>query len=438
MSNLLHTLDELVVEKVASSLSANLAENKNKLLKGMQIANHTIVHSLSKVSNSSATFLQEILYQAGNHENFVNELLDNLNSKTSFLPLQQGLAFKNIVLGNKSIGVENIVSNALKFSPSATSHVFQYCAAILANQLGKKMIADKLSLHDLQVTLQQYQHNNSDNIPVVLTKYLENSIDTLNPKLKNNMQETSTNKTNNSFRWLLPIILIGLLGIAIWYGAMSYFGNKVNSETSNEVIETASNSIDHAANQASDNLNQSTTLNDSSSFKVNGKVDDAGNWIAAKGEAIKLKLANGKEIDAFKNGLEDKLYNFIQDPSALASNEVWFDFQDLLFESGKSTLKKTSIVQLDNVCEILNAYPKIKIKIGGYTDNSGDSANNLTLSHNRAKTVYNLMLNKGVNKTSFVEPKPFEGFGIEFPVADNNTVEGKAQNRRIAISIRAK
>jgi outer membrane protein OmpA-like peptidoglycan-associated protein len=133
------------------------------------------------------------------------------------------------------------------------------------------------------------------------------------------------------------------------------------------------------------------------------------------------------------------MYNFIQDPTAaVASNAVWFNFDDLLFESGKSSLKNNSIGQLNNLGELLKAYPNVKIKLGGYTDNTGDSAKNVKLSDQRARTVYNQLLNKGVSKSSFAEAKPYEGFGPQFAVADNTTEEGRAQNRRIAVSIRAK
>ena len=86
----------------------------------------------------------------------------------------------------------------------------------------------------------------------------------------------------------------------------------------------------------------------------------------------------------------------------------------------------------------MKAYPTVKIKLGGYTDNTGDSMANVKLSDARAKTVYTQMMNKGVAKTSFIDEKPFEGYGPQHPVGDNNTPEGKAQNRRISISVRAK
>ena len=127
----------------------------------------------------------------------------------------------------------------------------------------------------------------------------------------------------------------------------------------------------------------------------------------------------------------------IKDPSAKPGDEVWFNFEDLLFETGKSTLKRGSTKQLNNTCEILKAYPEVKIKLGGYTDNSGDSTKNFRLSAARAKSVFEAMLNKGITKASF-DAQPYEGYGPKHPVADNSTEEGRARNRRISLSVRAK
>ena len=78
-------------------------------------------------------------------------------------------------------------------------------------------------------------------------------------------------------------------------------------------------------------------------------------------ESMMVKLVNGKEIEAYKSGIEDQLVNFISDASAKAEKTIWFDFDNLLFETGKATLTAESQKQLNNITEILAAYPKVKI-----------------------------------------------------------------------------
>ena len=81
---------------------------------------------------------------------------------------------------------------------------------------------------------------------------------------------------------------------------------------------------------------------------------------------------------------------------------------------------------------ILNANPDTDIKIVGHTDNTGNVDYNQTLSEKRAKIVFDyLMVDQGVSSKRMT----YEGKGIHEPVADNNTVEGRALNRRVEIII---
>ena len=132
--------------------------------------------------------------------------------------------------------------------------------------------------------------------------------------------------------------------------------------------------------------------------------------------------------------METKLVEFISNPDAVIDKGVWFDFDRLTFETASSNLTMESKAQVDNVIAILNAYPAVKVKIGGYTDNTGNPAFNLRLSDDRAKKVMQAIVDGGI-AADRVEA---EGYGDQHPVADNSTEEGRAKNRRTAISVRAK
>jgi len=90
--------------------------------------------------------------------------------------------------------------------------------------------------------------------------------------------------------------------------------------------------------------------------------------------------------------------------------------------------------QINNIAEIMKGYPKVKIKLGGYTDNTGNEAKNMTLSQNRADAVKAALVDKGIAADRIVT----EGYGIQHPVASNDTPEGRAQNRRIALRVDTK
>jgi outer membrane protein OmpA-like peptidoglycan-associated protein len=94
-------------------------------------------------------------------------------------------------------------------------------------------------------------------------------------------------------------------------------------------------------------------------------------------------------------------------------------------------LKKESTAELNKVIGLLQANPKIKIEISGHTDNTGTPDYNQKLSENRAKTVAKYLISASVNAERVVA----KGYGMNNPVASNDTEEGKAQNRRTELQI---
>lgn len=152
------------------------------------------------------------------------------------------------------------------------------------------------------------------------------------------------------------------------------------------------------------------------------------------GEFIKRKLPDGTELNIPRLGIENKLIDFIEDSSKSADKTTWFDFDRLTFDTGASTLQPSSAEQLQNIAAILKAYPKVRAKIGGYTDNTGNKNANLMLSENRAVNVMHELASRGVD-ASRLEAK---GYGEEHSVADNATEGGRQKNRRISLLVTEK
>jgi outer membrane protein OmpA-like peptidoglycan-associated protein len=155
---------------------------------------------------------------------------------------------------------------------------------------------------------------------------------------------------------------------------------------------------------------------------------------AAPSGFLSKQLPNGTELNIPAEGVESKLIAFIEDTQRPVDDTTWFTFDRLSFETDEVTLKPESQEQLKNVAEILKAYPKVTLKIGGYTDNTGDPQANLRLSQQRAETVKTDLVGLGVDAGRLQA----EGYGQEHPVADNSTEEGRAKNRRIDLQVTSK
>src|SRR5262249_48194258 len=152
------------------------------------------------------------------------------------------------------------------------------------------------------------------------------------------------------------------------------------------------------------------------------------------GDFVPRSLRDGTTIRIPERGVEGRLLAFIQDGTRAPDTTTWFDFDRLLFSTGSSTLQPQSQEQLRNIAAIMKANPGVHLKIGGYTDNTGSSDQNLTLSQERADNVMAELVGMGVDKNRLAA----QGYGDTHPVADNATEAGRAQNRRISMLVTQK
>jgi outer membrane protein OmpA-like peptidoglycan-associated protein len=137
--------------------------------------------------------------------------------------------------------------------------------------------------------------------------------------------------------------------------------------------------------------------------------------------------ANKSADDA--NAVREKLKAQLN--SVLATSEtargLIVNMSDVLFDTGKYTLKPTTQISLAKVAGILQAYPGLKVQVEGYTDSTGSDELNQKLSENRAGAVKDFLVSQGVSQNNITSA----GFGKNNPVADNGTSSGRAQNRRV-------
>lgn len=161
-------------------------------------------------------------------------------------------------------------------------------------------------------------------------------------------------------------------------------------------------------------------------------VSVLGGLKPGEGGLMSLALPTGKTISMAAKGVEAQLIEFLEDTSRPIDKGTWFDFDRLNFKTASSELTPESRSQVEAVAEIMKAFPTSEVKIGGYTDNVGNPENNLKLSDSRAKSVASELVALGIAATRL----DAEGYGEQHAIADNATPEGRAKNRRTALSVR--
>ena len=105
--------------------------------------------------------------------------------------------------------------------------------------------------------------------------------------------------------------------------------------------------------------------------------------------------------------------------------------KNVFFDTDKFDLKPESKTELNKLVDFLKANKSIKIEIGGHTDNQGSKEHNNTLSFNRAKSVLEYLINNSIDKSRLT----FQGYGMDIPIATNDTPEGRSLNRRTEFKI---
>jgi outer membrane protein OmpA-like peptidoglycan-associated protein len=116
-------------------------------------------------------------------------------------------------------------------------------------------------------------------------------------------------------------------------------------------------------------------------------------------------------------------------PAPAAAAAAPFVLEGVSFESGSARLQPGSYVQLDSIAQVLQANPKLRVEIGGHTDNAGTPADNQHLSTLRAEAVRNYLVAKGVPFQQMVA----RGYGATVPRTPDTTPQGRAANRRVEI-----
>jgi outer membrane protein OmpA-like peptidoglycan-associated protein len=194
----------------------------------------------------------------------------------------------------------------------------------------------------------------------------------------------------------------------------------------------AARARNEAANAQSDAAKAKAEMADS-------QAASAASLAAAQADAEKSRLAaqdaqtNVQQAEAEKAAMRLRLseqLNKVLETRDSARGLI-VSMSDVLFDTGKYSLKPGAREKLAKVAGILISYPGLNIAVGGYTDNVGGDSMNQTLSENRASSVRDYLVNQGV-ATASVSAR---GYGNTLPVATNDNSAGRQQNRRVELLV---
>jgi OmpA-OmpF porin, OOP family len=389
-ASLLHKLDRGGVCDVARALG----ESEQAVSRGMESSIAVVLGSMAGKSEEPDTLRKLLDLVPGSGEFSCTNLANGLSNPSSPL-LAEGKRLLAGLFGDGEITVMNAVSRESGLTSGATSALLAVSAPLVMNSLGKRVRDEGMTMSGLGSLLQRDSASIRSALPSGLSDLFwpRTAADAASPVVGRAVNRAS------SFPGLVAAIALAALVLGLGW---------LFTHTRRPVPQTGSVSTGEASRLAT--------------------------GVSGLGDFVKRKLPNNVELNIPGSGVESRLLVFIEDPKAGLEEVGWFDFDRLLFDRGSATLRPESQEQLNNIAAILSAYPNVHLKIGGYTDDVGDSGSNLELSQERANRIKTELVARGISPDRLTA----EGYGEQSPVANNSTESGRARNRRVSMRVMQK
>lgn len=449
--NLLEIINEHVSGDVISKLAEFVGESPKNTTSALSNAIPSLLAGL--VSKSSDSEGASSLFSLLSHSDHDGSILNNLvgafsgGEGTNKL-LSTGTTLLSSILGSKADGVVNLIANASGISKTSSGSLLGLLTPMILGVLGKTVKAQGINSATGLANLLAGQGGFLKNfLPAGLTGIL--GLAGLAGADKKPYTAATTpyveeDEEGGFGKWLPWLLLPAILGLG--WGLLKYFQLPKETTPATSIQETTLPAAPEIATPAgvAPKVEAPVAATPEAAPKAEAKVEAPAvvapvvEAVAPVADAVKnvfeKALSTGFVVKGDSNGIENKLIGFLEDAGKKVDQDTWFTMNGIEFDTGKSTLRPSSKVQIDNIVEIMKAFPKVKIKIGGYTDNTGKAKANIKLSGDRAVAVKKALTAAGIDAKRFAA----KGFGSEHPVATNDTEEGRQQNRRIDVNVTAK
>lgn len=402
-----------------SQTASQLGESESGISKAISGLLPAVVGGLA--NNSSNSSVLDAITSSSN-----SGLLGNLLGGTSNNSLISTIL--SAIFGDKVTGLVNAISSFSGISNSSSNSLLNMVTGATLGSVGKYAADNNLDRSGISSLLSDQKGIVSTLLPAGLSlaslglgNFGDHSLETERVTVTTtheptvevnrggathiNVDNNDNNGGGSIWKWLLPLLLLLLLGWFVWKQCNKKEADNTAVVTDSTVVDTDTTVI------VSDTASMTRTTTD---------ID-----------------LNGTALKGFAGGMEERMINFLKsDGYKNAENDAvlkdtWYDFDNVNFKMGSSTeLEAGSQVQLDNLLAILKAYPDAKIKIGGYTDKTGNEADNVKLSDARAEFIKKWLSDNGVS----AQVLDAEGYGSKYATVPAEATDAeRAVDRKMAV-----
>ena len=403
-SSVFYSLFNLLDSSSINEIASRLGEPGHVVSRGLESTTAALINSLAERSGDQDSMRQifRLVTEAPadvNVSNIARAVTDpgEVSAADSSV-LDSGKQFLTVAFGRNQSSILDAIGRSAGLRRSSVTSLVGIVAPLLITALGRMVRSDRLTQEQLGSVLVNQSTGIQDLLPAGMQHHIERDVPqaattdlNVSPLAIKTMPEPRPSLP--AWLWIVPVLL--LIPLLFWL----FTG---------------------------DHLRQFSQAPQGTERTRPGA--------AGLGDLVIQKLPGNVDLKVPQRGVETQLLGFIQDPTKGVDEGTWLDFDRIVFDSGSAQLRAESREQLNNIAAILIAYPDVHMKIGGYTDNTGDPQSNLKLSQDRAHTVVAELINLGIEPDRLQA----EGYGNQHPVADNSTEDGRTQNRRISMRVTQK
>ena len=382
-TNLIDTVKDYLTPDVMQKISSIIGETPGTAQRGIDSIVPALLTRMADLSSSTdgASQLSNLMDQATNNGNLLSNLTGQLSGGTvTQTLLNTGSGILSTLFGDRLNSVIATITSALGTGSASVSSLMKIAAPLVLAILAKERTARGMGTAGLASLLTEQKGSLARLLPAGLAGALGVGSGPLRQSagVDSRFHESRTNDKN----WLWPAV--GLVALALL--AYVFWGRDTGIKP-------------ESVKQGLASLKQMT-------------------------------LPSGKVLNVREGSFYYNLADFLANPTDTAAPKS-FVFENLNFEFGSAKLTPESVPTLNDLVDILKAYPSVQVKLEGFTDNVGDAADNKKLSLARAETTKEIMVASGIGAQRITTA----GYGDERPIASNDSEEGKAKNRRLELVV---
>ena len=400
--NLLSAAKAYLTSGVVRNASVVHGESENATCLAMHSGIASVFAGLTNMASTSggASTVGNLAREPA-YGNLLNNVASSFSggSETSNV-INSGQKLLGTIFGDHTSAVADTVARSSGVSSLSSSKLMAMLAPLAIGVLGKHAAARALNPTGLATSLMGQSNEFADAAPAGLSKLLADQAPTpagihAAPDTDVNNYEACaaratvrTPERPSGTRWW-PLLLIGLAILGLLFWLFRNIGSRTR-EAGRQVVTTTQNA------------------------------------------PASIPLPGGANISVPRGSFNYKLASFLADGSQTAPKTFVFDH--LNFEANSTQLTADSQGTVTSLSQILKAYPNAQVQLSGYTDHTGAPDANQKLSLDRANAVKQTLVNSGIAADRMATT----GYGQDRPIASNDTEEGRAQNRRLELTVTQK